>query len=82
MQLFVSDRRLREGDSRLKDVPQAGCYRDGGMYKYTAGATASYAEANSLRRELAPRFKGAFVVAFIDGERVNLSDAIRESKKK
>ena len=82
VQLFMSDRRLREGDSRLKDVPQAGCYRDGGMYKYTAGATASYAEANSLRRELAPRFKGAFVVAFIDGERVNLNDAIRESKKK
>lgn len=82
VQLFVSDRRLREGDARLKDVPEAGCYRDGGMYKYTAGATAAYAEADRLRRELAPRFKGAFVVAFINGERVNLSDAIRESKKK
>ena len=82
VQLFVSDRRLREGDARLKDVPEAGCYRDGGMYKYTAGATANYAEADRLRRELAPRFKGAFVVAFIDGERVNLADAIRESKKK
>lgn len=82
VQLFVTDRKLREGDARLKGADDVDFYRDGGMYKYTSGATTDYAEADRLRRKLASRFPGTFVVAFINGERVDLSEAIRQSKKK
>ena len=45
--------------------------REGGLYKYQAGPVASAAAADALRREaLAAGFRGSWVVAYRDGERV------------
>ena len=50
------------------------------MYKYTVGASSNYAEIYQLRKQLLKRFPQAFIIAFKDGVKVNVNDAIREYK--
>lgn len=82
VQLFVSDRKLKAGNPRFKGVEDVACYVERGAYKYTCGGTNDYREAVRLSKSLAEKFPGAFVVAFIGGERVELRQAIQLSKKK
>jgi N-acetylmuramoyl-L-alanine amidase len=57
-------------------------YEDGGMYKYTVGASTDYNEISQLRKTLLDRFPQAFIVAFKNGKRCDLQEAIRESRKR
>ncbi len=51
-------------------------YQQGGLYKYTVGGASDFEEITKLQSELRNLgFKGAFVVAFKDGERIKVSDA-------
>ena len=51
-------------------------YQQGGLYKYTVGSTQDFEEITKLQSELRDLgFKGAFVVAFKDGERIKVSEA-------
>lgn len=58
-------------------------YEQDNLYKYTAGVFKnSFEDANALKAELRKKgFKHAFVVAFMDGERINLQKAINLAKK-
>lgn len=82
VQLFVSDRKLKMGDSRLKGLTDATFYRDGGAYKYTYGEETDYTAIRRIQKSIADKFPDTFIVAFKDGQRVNLAEAIRESRKK
>ena len=57
-------------------------YQENGMYKYTIGASEDYNAINRLRKELLADFPEAFVIAFKDGSRMNVVEAIREFKSK
>lgn len=51
-------------------------YQQGGLYKYTVGSTQDFEEIVKLQGELRDLgFKGAFVVAFNNGERIKVSEA-------
>ena len=50
------------------------------MYKYTVGESADYNAINRLRREIADKFPQAFVVAFKEGSRMDINEAINEFK--
>lgn len=51
-------------------------YQQGGLYKYAVGNTVDFEEITKLQSELRDLgFKGAFVVAFKDGERIKVSEA-------
>ena len=82
VQLFVSDRKLKSGDSRLKGLTGATFYRDAGAYKYTYGEETDYSAIRRIQKSIADKFPDTFIVAFKDGQRVNLAEAIRESRKK
>lgn len=82
VQLLVCDRKLRAGDKRFKGLSPVDCYREQGLYKYTYGCSADYADIRKTLKEVAARFPGAFVVAFVGGRRTELAAAIRASKKK
>ena len=57
-------------------------YQQDGLYKYTVGDTQDFEEITKLQSQLRDLgFKGAFVVAFKDGERIKVSEA-RELLKK
>ena len=76
VQILATDRQLSAGDRRLKGL-DAEYYIENGMYKYTYCASYDYDEIARKRREILHLFDQAFIVAFIDGEKVNTQEAIR-----
>ncbi len=82
IQLFTSDKRLNASDKRFKGLTDTDFYRDGGMLKYTYGASTSYAEIRALQKTIKEKFPDTFIVAFIGGKRTDLQEAIKLSQKK
>ena len=80
MQILTSSTELSSENSKLKGV-EVGFYKENGLYKYTTGSTEDYNEILRIKKRLETKFKGAFVVAFRNGEKMNLQDAIREPQK-
>ena len=78
VQLLASTVKLKAGSAQLKGVKDVDYYEEKGMYKYTVGASANYAEIYQLRKQLLDRFPQAFIVAFKDGKKVDVNEAIRE----
>jgi len=77
VQLFVCDRRLKAGDARFKGLAPVDCYADGGLVKYTYGASEDYNAVRKMQRSIADKFPQAFIVAFIGGRRTDLQEALR-----
>lgn len=81
VQVLAADRVLKPGSPLLKGMKDLDYYREGQYVKYTSGASADYYEIVKLRKQLAETFPQAFVIAFVNGEKVALADAIKEFKK-
>ena len=80
VQILASSSRIKACDARLKGVKNADYYQEGGLYKYTVGASENYNEIARLRREIAQKFPEAFIIAFRDGVRMDVNEA-RKYKK-
>lgn len=80
VQFLAGSNLLKKGDSLFKGLTDVSHYRDGGIYKYTVGASDDYNAINRLRKEVAKKFPGAFVIAFKNGVKVDVNEAIREFK--
>ena len=80
VQLLAGSSKLNTDSPQLKGVTDVDCYEENGMYKYTAGASADYQEIYRLRKELLDRFPNAFIIAFKDGVKMDVNEAIREYK--
>ena len=79
VQFLSSPKHLVPGSTQFKGV-QGEAYKEGNVYKYMYGSTTDYNEATKLKNTIADRFPDAFVVAFKDGQKVNVADAINEWK--
>ena len=75
VQFLTSDRKLKAGDKQLKGIKDTDCYKEGALWKYTVGCSADYNEILRLRRQVAKTFPQAFIVAFRDGQRMDLEEA-------
>ena len=82
VQVLASGSRLKATDAQLKGQKDVDCYLDGGMYKYTVGASEDYNAIYQLRKSLVSRFPQAFIIAFKNGKRMDVQEAIQEFKKK
>jgi N-acetylmuramoyl-L-alanine amidase len=82
VQILASDVLLKAGSKQLKGQKDVDHYRDSGMYKYTVGASANYNEIYQLRKKLLALFPQAFIIAFKDGKRTDVQQAIREFKNR
>jgi N-acetylmuramoyl-L-alanine amidase len=80
IQIMTSDKELKGNDKRFKGL-KADCYKENGIYKYTHGESEDYNEILKLKREIADKFKDAFIVAFLDGKRTDTRQAIELFKK-
>lgn len=68
--------------SNFNGVEGVGLYEAGGLFRYTVGSEKSMDEANRLQLQLkAKGFTDAFIVAFSDGKRIPISEAIKLSKQ-
>lgn len=81
VQFLTSQTELPANSSRLKGISEIDHYRDGKLYKYTSGCTSDYAKAQEHLKKIRKIHKDAFIVAFKDGRRVDLQEAIKESQK-
>ena len=75
VQILASSSKIKVGDARLQGRKDADFYQEGGLYKYTVGASENYDEIYRLRKEVAQKFPEAFIVAFKDGKRINVNEA-------
>lgn len=75
VQFLTSTRVLSSGASQFKGVTGANYYRDGSTIKYTIGECSSFAEASQLRKTIVDKFPDAFIVAFMNGQRMDLNEA-------
>lgn len=82
VQLLVADRPLKSNDRRLKGIKPVEYYKEKGMYKYTYGNTTDYNEIVRKHKSVKGKLPGTFIVAFMNGERMNLHEAIKMFKRK
>ena len=81
LQIFVSDRILRKGDAHFKGETDYESFREGNLVKYTMGASSNYNELYRLRKSLQEKFPEAFIIAFKNGQKYDVNQAIREFKQ-
>lgn len=81
LQIFVSSRALRKGDSHFKGESDYDSFQEGGLVKYTMGASTNYNEIYRLRKSLSQKFPEAFIIAFKNGQKYDVNQAIREFKQ-
>ena len=82
IQILTSSRPLAANDKLLKGLKGVEYYQEGGLCKYTYGASTDYNKVLRTKREIAPKFKDAFIIAFKNGKKTSVSAAIEEFKKK
>ena len=81
VQILISSTKVKTSDPRLKGLKGVGFYQEGGVYKYTVGNSENYNEIYQLRKTVIEKFPQAFIIAFKNGEKVNVQTAIQEFKK-
>ena len=81
VQIFSSTKLLANGDGTFKGLSPVSYYEEKGLYKYTYGSSPNYNEILQIKRKVNEKFKDAFVVAFIKGERVDTQQAIALFRK-
>ncbi len=82
VQILTSATKIATTDKRFKGVSRVEVFKEGKIYKYTAGTTANYDEALRTKRALEKRFKGAFVIAFKNGKKTDVQKAIQTYRAK
>ena len=80
VQILASSRELRPDDAHFKGETEVGFYKEGDLVKYTLGASTNYNEIAGLRKSVLEKFPEAFIIAFKDGRRMDVNEAIREFK--
>ena len=81
LQIFVGNRNLRKGDAHFKGETEFDSFQEGNLVKYTLGASTNYNEIYRLRKEKMEKFPEAFIIAFKNGEKYDVNQAIREFKQ-
>ena len=82
VQFLASSSKLKTGDSRFKGMTGIDSYKEDGMVKYTVGASTDYNEIYRLRKSIIDKFPQAFIIAFKNGSKMNVQEAIREFKNR
>ncbi len=80
VQILASGSKLKTSDRQFKGAEDIDCYVENGMYKYTIGASADYNEIYRMRKGLLDKFPEAFIIAFKNGQKMDVNQGIREFK--
>lgn len=82
IQILTSGKVLSSKSKLFKGLSPVSYYKENGIYKYTYGESTDYNRILRLKRnKVDSKFKDAFIIAFKNGEKMNINQAIREFKK-
>ena len=80
IQIMASESELKSNDKRFKGLA-TDYYKENGVYKYTYGESEDYNAILRMKKEISDKFKDAFVIAFLNGEKISTAKAIEIFKK-
>lgn len=80
IQILTSNKVLPKNSKLFKGLSPVSYYKEKGIYKYTYSESTDYNKVLRLRRQVSSKFKDAFIIAFKNGEKMNINQAIREFK--
>ena len=81
IQILTSGQVLRKSSRLLKGLSPVSYYKEKGIYKYTYCESTDYNYVLRQKRKVVDaKFKDAFIIAFKNGEKMNINQAIREFK--
>lgn len=80
VQIMADTKAVPLNSARFKGVKDIGTYQEGGYHKYTLGSSEDYNEIYRLRKSILNKFPNAFIIAFRNGEKMDVVQAIREFK--
>jgi N-acetylmuramoyl-L-alanine amidase len=81
VQVHTSPQLLKENANDFKGLKRVDHYIYGGQYKYTVGRSQSFNEAKLGMKAMQSRgFTDAFIVAFENGTRIDLKEALKKVK--
>ncbi|MBL0314229.1 MAG: N-acetylmuramoyl-L-alanine amidase [Flavobacteriales bacterium] len=82
VQILSSPKPLDKKGSDFKGLDRVDEFKQNNVYKYLAGSTSSYKEAKRMQEFLKNKgFKDAFIIAFENGIRIELSKAIAQTSE-
>lgn len=82
IQIMTSDKKLSSQSKQFKGLFPVDCYKEKGLYKYTYAEDTNYNNVLRIKRTKVDRkFKDAFIIAFKNGEKMDINQAIREFKR-
>lgn len=82
IQIMTSDKKLSSRSKQFKGLFPVDCYKEKGLYKYTYAEDTNYNNVLRIKRTKVDRkFKDAFIIAFKNGEKMDINQAIREFKR-
>ena len=86
IQVFAINRKLHHDSEQFKGHKEVDSFEEGGLYKYTIGASENYNDIVKLKKKLEKDFPNCFIIAFDGKKRMNTSLAIaaflQNTKKK
>ncbi|MBR5633652.1 MAG: N-acetylmuramoyl-L-alanine amidase [Prevotella sp.] len=80
VQISTGSKKLSPNDRQFKGLQNVEYYEENGVYKYTVGSSTDYNAIAQKRREILDKFPGAFIIAFKNGTKMNVNEAISEFK--
>ncbi|MCR5132215.1 MAG: N-acetylmuramoyl-L-alanine amidase [Prevotella sp.] len=81
IQILTGRTKIKTTDRQFKGLTDVDCYEENGMFKYTVGASTDYNAISRQRKEIIDKFPEAFIIAFKNGQKMNVHEAIAEFKK-
>ncbi len=78
VQVMACEAKLSPNSSQLKGLDNVDSYQENGMWKYTIGESTDYNQINRLRKSIADKHPQAFIIAFKNGQKMNVNEAIKE----
>ena len=82
VQILANEAPLSANSPLLKGLKGVDVYEENNMWKYTYGADTNYNVIYRLRKSILDKFPNAFIIAFRNGEKTDVVEALNEFKRK
>jgi N-acetylmuramoyl-L-alanine amidase len=79
VQIAASSRKLEPKSYNFKGLEDISREQEANLYKYFYGNTSDYNEAKRLEDNAKKKYKSCFIVAYKDGKRIELSEALKST---